>query len=233
MNRQNDEDECRKMRDLFTKKGHRAVLLQNDPHFMRVNWQAPGSMEYGIWYLLDKDNGMLYLSGDMGAAVFGWHHPQSARKIASFLSDIGYMISKAEASSDLYTCDEDDLKADILDEIRDHCGTDDEVAQFLDTQKEVDEDPDWTDMIDRPYFRQDFKSEWEDFCFGLDDCIHESRFFPDDSRREFLDDYLGPDWWNHCDDWGRRIHPRVYAWAAGFQMAVRQLTDEGLIEENE
>lgn len=106
MNRQNDEDECRKMRDLFTKKGHRAVLLQNDPHFMRVNWQAPGSMEYGIRYLLDKDNGMLYLSGDMGAAVFGWHHPQSARKIASFLSDIGYMISKAEASSDLYTCDE-------------------------------------------------------------------------------------------------------------------------------
>lgn len=228
--KQSEEEERRNMRALFKKMGHKAYLLQNDPHFLRLIWQVPGSMEYGIRYLLDKDNGILYLSGDMGACIAGWHHPQSAHKIAGFLQDTGYFMSKIEASSDLYTCTEEDLEADILDEIREHCGTEDEITEFLHTQKETGENPDWTDMVDHPYFRQDFKSEWEDFCSGLeDDCIRGDRFYPDEARRDFFEDYLGSDYPAGLSDWGRRVHPRVFAWAAGFQMAVKDLTDAGLI----
>lgn len=49
----------------------------------------------------------------------------------------------------------------------------------------------------------------------------------DNEQCEFLEEYLGEDWWDDLYNVGQTIDIRVYLWVVGLQMAVDQLTERG------
>ena len=117
-----------------------------------------------------------------------------------------YFIGKFQCASDKYDYDQDKIIADIEKELGE-CG-----VNFDDV---------------------DFQEDWEYFQDEAPNYVNQYGFFPNGSVSDFLEKYLGDDWWDGSDTWGQSVSPRVYLWIAGLNMAVDQLTEAGLLSEED
>jgi hypothetical protein len=191
----------------FEKRGHKATLVQNTDRYTVIDWRkADGSGNYYVNYIIDKKRGSLIISGDLGDCIATWYNPNSVHNITEYTRDIYYFIGKFQCSSDRFNWDEDDIIDDIEEELKD---------------SGVDFDDD------------DFKDDWEEFQDEAPNYVNAHGFFPNGEVAEFLDKYLGDDWWEGSSSWGRTVDPRVYLWVAGLNMAVDQLTEAGLLSEED
>lgn len=200
----NEEEEIAKAKKVFEKLEHKATLIQNTDRYTIIDWrQKNGSGEYYVNYIIDKKRGSLIISGDLGDCIATWYNSNSVHDIARYIRSVDYFISKFQCSSDSYDYDEDDILEDIEDELKEA-------------------------GVDRT---EEFENDWDAFtCDFSDDCCKDG-FHPSHDRAEFLSDYLGEDWWEGSDTWGRRINNRVFFWVAGLNMAVQQLDAAGLLTE--
>lgn len=189
----------------FQKRGHKAKLILNTERYTGIDWrQASGSGEYYVNYIVDKKRGSLVISGDLGDCIATWYHPLTVKDLAVYVRDVGYFVGKFQCYSDKYWFRDEDVFADIKQELKD-------MDVDMSTEK--------------------FQDDWDNFqCDAADDIDEAQGFFPHEESKDFLDRYLGDDWQEDADFWGRRISPRVYLWAIGLNMAVRQLG--GQLDEN-
>lgn len=194
-------------RQSFEKREMQATLVLNSDNFCIIDWRkANGGSNYYVNYIVDRRRGSLIISGDLGDCIATWYIRNSVHNIARYISSIGYFIGKFQCSSDCYDCDDDEVAADIKEQI--------------DT---YGDDP----------LPEEFEEEWDDFKYSIPESIFNDEFHPNDEQCEFLEKYLGPDWWEGSSHWGQTIDIRVYLWVVGFQMAVKQLTDQGLLKEED
>ncbi|MDY6279411.1 MAG: hypothetical protein SPL63_04745 [Roseburia faecis] len=200
----NEKEEIAKAKKIFEKLGHKATLIQNTDRYAIIDWrQKNGSVEYYVNYIIDKKHGSLIISGDLGNCIASWHNSNSVHDIARYIRSVDYFISKFQCASDSYDYDEDDILEDIEDELK-KAG------------------------VDRT---EEFEDDWDAFTCDFSDDCYKDGFRPSRDRTEFLSDYLGDDWWDGSDTWGRRISGRVFLWIAGLNMAVQQLDAAGLLTE--
>lgn len=200
----NEKEEIAKAKKVFEKLGHKATLIQNTDRYTIIDWRkGNGSGEYYVNYIIDKKRGSLIISGDLGDCIATWYNRNSVHNIARYINSVGYFIGKFQCSSDSYDYDEDDILEDIEDELKEA-------------------------GVDRT---EEFEDDWDAFTCDFSDDCYKDGFRPSHDRTEFLSDYLGDDWWEGSDTWGRRINNRVFLWIAGLNMAVQQLDTAGLLTE--
>lgn len=200
----NEEEEIAKAKKVFEKLEHKATLIQNTDRYTIIDWrQKNGSGEYYVNYIIDKKRGSLIISGDLGDCIATWYNSNSVHDIARYIRSVDYFISKFQCSSDSYDYDEDDILEDIEGELKEA-------------------------GVDRT---EEFEDDWDAFTCDFSDDCYKDGFRPSRDRTEFLSDYLGDDWWDGSDTWGRRISGRVFLWIAGLNMAVQQLDTAGLLTE--
>lgn len=186
-------------------KTHKATLIQDTDRYLAIDWRrSDGSGEYYVNYILDKKRGSLVVSGDLGNCIAIWYNTLDVTKLKSFINDIGYFIKKFQCSTDKYVYDEKDIIADIREMIK---------GKQIDLNEFVENNDDWYNDVD-------------EFWRTVEDEIYESRcgdtFMPTEHLVEIFSK-IDADYYEWLYSCGRRIAPRVYLWAVGFQMACDQL----------
>lgn len=186
---------------------HKATLIQDTDRYLAIDWRrSDGSGDYYVNYILDKKRGSLIISGDLGDCIATWYNRLSVENLKQYIGDVGYFMNKFQCASDDYTHYEDDIMDDIREQLKDF-----DIPGFVEECKAEYR----FDFDDEDEFWQTVESEVSDSILGRD-------FIPTETLREILSRLDGD-----CFEWtgrlGERIHPRVYLWAVGFQMACDQL----------
>lgn len=198
--------ELKKAKQAFKKRDHKATLVQSTDRYTIIDWRrADGSGDYYVNYIIDKKRGSLIISGDLGDCIATWYNPISVHHIAQYIQHIHYFIGKFQCASDCYDYDADETINDIEYEL---------------DQTEVEH-------------TEEFEDDWDNFKYEVPNYVNEHGFFPNDEVVEFLEKYLGDEWWDGSDTWGRTVNLRVYLWAAGLNMAVDQLDNDGLLSKDD
>lgn len=182
---------------------HKATLIQDTDRYLAIDWRkSNGSGDYYVNYILDKKRGSLIISGDLGDCIATWYNKLDAAKVKSFVNDVPYFMGKFQCASDQYTYNEDDVAADVVDRLREFDLDDIAISNNL------------SDSLDD--FWVDIKREISE------STCRRGEFLPTDKLIEVIEqiDADFSEWLYSC---GQRIHPRVYLWAIGFQMACDQL----------
>lgn len=181
---------------------HKATLIQDTDRYFIADWRrADGSSDYYVNFIVDKKRGSLIISGDLGDCIATWYNELTPAKLCSFIRhDIGYFISKFQASSDKYVYDEDDVLADIKKHFKE-CGI------------EIDAGPDYPN--EGEYYWELVRDEVSNSCDG-------NSFHPTEHLIELIKEYDNDywEWLYHC---GERIHKRVYLWVYAFEEMLKQL----------
>lgn len=187
---------------------HKATLIQDTDRYFAADWRrSDGSGDYYANFIVDKKRGSLIISGDLGDCIATWYNELTPAKLCGFIRhDVGYFISKFQASSDKYVYDEDDVLADIKMYFREY---DYEVNSSLDYASEEE-------------FWELVSNEVNNSCDG-------NSFHPTERLIELIEEY-DSDYWQWLYYCGKRIHKRVYLWVYAFEKTLKQL---GYIEDNE
>lgn len=198
-------EELEKYRKKF--ETHKATLIQDTERYLAIDWRKEsGSGEYYVNYILDKKRGSIIISGDLGDCIATWYNKMSVENLKQYIGDVGYFLKKFQCASDDYTHYEDDIMDDIREQLKDY-----DIPAFVEECK--------TD------YRFDFDDEGE-FWQTVEDEVCNSilgrHFVPTEKIREIFS-CLDGDSFEWIGWLGERIHPRVYLWAVGFQMACEQL----------
>lgn len=176
-----------------------AMPLVINQDFFIVDWRNKnGSGEYAVRYILDIQRGELVITGDIGYAIASWYNPVSPRNMCQYVNDIGYFISKLRCSSDKYTYHWQDVKED------------------LECLKET--------LVQDGYDKISVDADIEDLLGYFSDMeINENTSYPEPIAEIF--EKYDQEWYESQDfcKIGKRINPRVYGWAIGFQMACEQM----------
>ena len=190
-------------------KNHVATVLLENEDFFILNWQdKKGSNEYQIRYVLDKKEGTLYLSGDLGSCVACWYNRVIPENLAGFMNNIGYFLEKCECSSDNFIRTEEQIEKDV-DVLREENKADlEEKFEGEELEKKLSELKDDFDEVE--YFLS---------C----EAPKTGDLFLSNEIIEIFEKYYGGDWGEVAQNLGKTIHPRVFLWTEGFQLALKQL----------
>ena len=189
-------------------KNHRAKLVQDGERITVIDWRnADGRSDYYINFIVDKKRGSLIVSGDLGDSIATWYNPLTIGNLKSYIyKDIGYYMSKFQCTSDRYFYEEDHVFECLLDDLQIEC-MEDYIA--------------YSEFDDYEDFEKNVK---EEIC----NSIRGDEFIPTDRLYEIVTD-IYPDAWECLHNCGAQVHPRVYLWAIGFNMACDQLIERALI----
>lgn len=192
----------------FLDRKHTASLILNNDKMCVIDWRrANGDGDYSVRYYIDKEKGRLMIDGDLGSCIASWHAPNTTHDITSYTRDICYFMEKIETASNQYYIDAEDLMHQI-------------EKVIAENDSHAKDDPDYED--DMQALAADM-----DMSYGKDGSFKATQ-----QQDEILQKYIGDDWYDFDINW-EDIHPRVFLWAVGLQMAVRQLTDEGKLSKKD
>lgn len=184
---------------------HKATLIQDNDRYLAIDWRkSNGSGDYYANYILDKKRGSIIISGDLGDCIATWYNKLNVANAKSYIDNVDYFIGKIQCSTDKYTYYDDDVIADIREKIE---------------NSEID--------ISDVYNIELGIFDMDDFWQAIEDEVAESTsrlgmFFPTDKLVKMME-MINCDYYEWLYSCGERIHPRVYLWAIGFQMACDQL----------
>ena len=180
-------------------KDFQAKKLVDDKNFLVIDWKNKnGSGEYSIRYTLDIEKGNFIVTGDVGYCIASWYNHLTPDNLCKFLNNIGYFKEKINCWTESYTYRYKDIKDDLF-VLKNDLLNDTDFSE-----EEIDEDI------------EEILSMAEYIEKGM-------ASYPD-----LIDIYTKyySDWWDSgFSTLGRRISDRIYLWAAGFQMAWKQLSE--------
>ena len=105
------------LHDKFERNVETAKNLFNDNKFETVVHQlgrltlvefhdAKNSMYYQLKFIFDQKDSTLYISGDLGSAVFSWYSRDNTFwTLTHFAKDAGYFMEKRQINTDIYEYD--------------------------------------------------------------------------------------------------------------------------------
>lgn len=180
-------------------KDFQAKKLVDDKNFLVIDWKNKnGSGEYSIRYTLDMEKGNFIVTGDVGYCITSWYNHLTPDNLCKFLNNIGYFKEKINCWTESYTYRYKNIKDDLF-VLKNDLLNDTDFSE-----EEIDEDI------------EEILSMAEYIEKGM-------ASYPD-----LIDIYTKyySDWWDSgFSTLGRRISDRIYLWAAGFQMAWKQLSE--------
>lgn len=186
---------------------HKATIITENDRYFILDWRREdGGGDWYINFIIDKKRGAFIVSGDLGDSIAVWYNPNTPENIRDYIKDIGYYIEKIQCSSDLYKFDSDDAISDIKEHI-----SDSDVENWINCSTDYD-----------------YIEDIDDFWSFVDDWVidgiynFESDFHPSTELINIIADF-DPDYSEWLYDCGRHIDGRVYIWAIGFNMAMKQL----------
>ena len=183
------------MDHLVSFKDHKVEYKRLDEDTELLVWAIPGRKMYSITYLCR--DGILYVSGDYGSAIYRWTEPNSLKWIAG--CDLGYFSSKCQASpsgTGFMRWDGERAKEILEDELRENP-----------MEADLDE---WEDKI--KHLRSSLYSENELIAFLYDY-----------SNREFLEAVFGVNYTEFFSGIGERLDEWCEIQWQGLKEAMKQL----------
>jgi hypothetical protein len=199
-------DESIKSRCMKRFKDHKATVVLEDKNFLILDWRdKSGSGEYAVRYIVDCQKGNLIVSGDLGDCIASWFNNVTPDKLACYVNDISYFMGKFQCSSDTYDYQWRDIVSD-LEGIKE---------EFL------KDDGNWNHGISEDEVEEDF-AEMIRLCDEM--TFGENVPYPD-AFVELVEKYADPWWESEFAHIGKRISGRVYLWAVGYQMALKQIRE--------
>lgn len=172
---------------------HKATYRQFDG-ISTLDWRhESGTSNYYVRYVFDENRCKLYISGDLGSAVFCLTEKALLPSLAMYSVD--YFLKKLECSTDKYRYDTEAAKEELEEELL----SDDEEL----TEEEIEE-------------RKELIS---DLLSGLN-WIDGWR--PSDDATDRLSE-ICPCYWEWLYRVGEYIDDRVILWLVGMNMAYEQL----------
>lgn len=164
-----------------------------------LDWRNKnGSGDYRVRFVFDPLVERMYISGDLGAAVFHFTEKANFENISRY-SSLSYFFEKLETATDrvTYTTNRAEFELDLR-----------HFADFV----EID-DKDFSEE-EFEYLVEDLWEAYEDDGIRIDDDLYE--------RLNTWTNYRG-DIYEWIGDVGRRISPRVILWLEALHMAREQL----------
>lgn len=187
-------------------KDHKATVALENEDFLILDWRDKnGSGEYAVRYIVDCQKGNLIVSGDLGDCIANWFNNVTPDKLACYVNDISYFMGKFQCSSDTYDYQWSDIVSD-LESIKE---------EFL------KDNGNWNYGISAVEVEEDF-AEMLRLCDGM--TFGENVPYPD-AFVELVKKYADPWWESEFAHIGKRISERVYLWAIGYQMALKQIRE--------
>lgn len=185
-------------------KDHKATVLLENEDFLILDWRnKDGSGEYSVRYIVDCQKGNLLISGDLGDCIASWFNKVTPDDMARYVNDIQYFMGKFQCSSNKYDYRLEDIKSD-LDGIKEEYLKEHESYGWA-----VDE------------IEEDF-SEMLNLCGEM--TFGDNIPYPDNFVK-LAEKYAEPWRESRFVDIGKRISGRVYLWAVGYQMALKQIRE--------
>lgn len=185
-------------------KDHKATVLLENEDFLILDWRnKDGSGEYSVRYIVDCQKGNLLISGDLGDCIASWFNKVTSDDMVRYVNDIQYFMGKFQCSSDKYDYRWEDIKSD-LDGIK---------------EEYLKEHESYGESVDE--IEEDF-SEMLNLCGEM--TFGDNIPYPDDFVK-LAEKYAEPWWESRFVDIGKRISGRVYLWAVGYQMALKQIRE--------
>ena len=183
-------------------KDHLATKVIDNERLLVIDLRKKdGSSEYYINFIVDKKNGTLTISGDLGYSVATWHNEISPSDLKAYVNSYDYYVEKIRCSTDLYMYNDEDIISELTNEI-----SDEDIEAYL------EEDVEWTLISE---IRKTIKNEVYNSMNGKD-------FIPTANLRAIID-AINPDINERLHLMGREIDTRVKLWAAGYNIACEQL----------
>lgn len=215
-------------------KDHKATLKILNDDTQILEWKEPGTRNYQIDYLFYKN--MLFVSGDLGEAVFSCTWCPKWNTDKGWLLSIDYLFEKLSAiRGDKYEWDSDDAVEDLKDHYRETFDElDDKEFEEMSTYiiKEAEKNWYFTHYVDCDDEEIPHKDIADDdyllqYCIAIKHAVcssNESEFVytlnADEQFNDFNDFW---EWGYHC---GRRMNSHINYYLAGLQMAYEQLKDK-------
>lgn len=180
---------------------HKATLTEHGD-LQVLQWKQEGTVVYSCRYVFDKNK--LYISGDIGHAVFDLTWKASIHSFNDI--HIGYFAEKLAA---------------YQGEIRGYNG-ENAVKELKEWQERLDED----EVIYE-------KSEFRDMIRAAESCstINEWAYECVNDRFHDLIRELDNDYWEWIYDIGNEMPARIHGYLIGLKMASEQLRKEALNEQ--
>lgn len=182
-------------------KNHIATLITDTETCTVIDWKNQnGSRDYWIRYILDKENGTLIITGDLGYSISCWHNSLDVCQIRKLVKNIPYWMSKFQCTTDDYEYKFEDIESDLND-IKE---------EYLDEMHV----PDLEIEVERQF------REMLGICAKLEFSSHMT--YPRELTK--LMKQYDSDWEeSNFSRIGRRISPRVKLWSKGLIEALEQL----------
>lgn len=132
---------------------HRAVFCQFDG-ISTLDWQHEGgTSNYYVRYVFDENRCNLYISGDLGSAIFCLTEKALLPELARYSVD--YFLKKLECSTDKYRYDDEEAQ----EELEEYLLSDDEEL----TEEEIEERKELISDLLKGF-------SWSDGCRPSDDA---------------------------------------------------------------
>ena len=165
-----------------------------------IDWHnADNTREYHIRFIFDNEGKTMSVSGDVGSAMFAFpSFDKVTLQTIGKLKDIDYFSSKIQCSTDLYTYDLEEAKADL-------------ASQYLheyDTELSTEEREERERMI----------QELLEQCFSRSTGITDIPFELSEKLQQIDQDYL---YW--VSSAGRCIAQRIIYWLTALNMIYEEL----------
>ena len=163
-----------------------------------LNWKNKnGDGEYHVRFIFDEDQERMFVSGDLGHAVFHFTEKATLFSISKY-SSLDYFMEKMVCSTNKWEYD----YTSAMEELRERLCKDDE--DYDDIDFDVDE------LID------DIMHEFNQYGHGL--------IIASDSITDRVSQ-LDPDYWEWLYDIGGFPHTRIILWWQSLKMAAKQLRE--------
>ena len=182
---------------------HKATLTDYG-NIKILDFKKPNSFEYRIRFLFEEDYCRLHISGDLGELTATNYYNMTYEKFGDMVRDVGYFEGKINCHSrPLYIYDEDAVKEDVLELIKEKYGLKELIENYRDYDFYTDED---------------VLSEFFDNV--LSDFSDETGISPE--ARKILAEYIGE--YDAYSDIGKRKTDILDWYMLAFKLAQEQLT---------
>ena len=173
-----------------------AATLTEYPDISILDWKnRNGSSEYSMRVIFDEDRCRMFISGDLGEAVFNFTEKATLFRIASY-SSLSYFMEKLSCSTNKWEYHKEAAKAELEEHL------------ICEDMSMSDEDLEETkELID------DIMSEYDQYGKGT----HLT-----DEITDRLSD-IDPDYWEWVYSLGELPHARVIIWWQALKLAAKQL----------
>lgn len=182
------------------------VILDNDDYFI-LDWRKEnGSGDFYINFILDRKNGKLHISGDLGSCIASLKRGITPEQVLGFMENLFGFVSSFCCSSDDFIITEEQIDKDLAEIKKDALAT-------------------------RSFWEEEVEEDFKD----LKECFLESLYEPTVNfdipgftrLMEKYDDEWPED--GLCETFaevGKEVHPRVKSWVKGYELALKQLENK-------